>query len=61
MKTILFVFALACNILISCYHGTEDGKEAYSNYDTTKPTEHINTQDSNINNSTLKDNAIDKN
>ncbi len=60
MKRILFILGLGGNILLSCYHGNDDGKEPYSNYDTTKPTEHINTPDS-ITNSQLKDNAIDKN
>jgi hypothetical protein len=60
MKTILFILALACNILIGCYHGNEDGKEPYSNYDTTKPVENLNSPDS-ITDLQLKDNAIDKN
>jgi len=44
-KTILFILGLGCNILLSCYDGgIKDNKQpvGYSNYDTTKPMEHIN-------------------
>ncbi|MES2516063.1 MAG: hypothetical protein V4580_18050 [Bacteroidota bacterium] len=62
MKTILFIIAIGCNILIGCYHGNEDGKAPYSNYDTTKPMENLNSPNpDSTSNTQLKDNAIDKN